>query len=66
MGDTVSRDIIGAKRAGFGKAVQIYSFLSAQKDVGVVADAEKPDVVIENFQQFIQWLDEVNPELAPA
>ena len=65
MGDTVSRDIIGAKRAGFGKAVQIYSFLSAQKDVGVVADAEKPDVVIENFRQFLDWLDEVNPEMAP-
>ena len=65
MGDTVSRDIIGAKRAGFGKAVQIYSFLSAQKDVGVVADVEKPDVVIENFRQFLDWLDEVNPEMAP-
>lgn len=64
MGDTVSRDIIGAKRAGFGKAVQIYSFLSARKDVGVVADAEKPDVVIENFDQFIQWLDRENPEMA--
>lgn len=64
MGDTVSRDIIGAKRAGFGKAVQIYSFLSAQKDVDVVADTEKPDVVIENFQQFIEWLDRENPEMA--
>ena len=66
MGDTVSRDIIGAKRAGFGKAVQIYSFLSAQKDVGVVADAEKPDVVIKDFKEFIAWLDEVNPEMAPV
>lgn len=64
MGDTVSRDIIGAKRAGFGKAVQIYSFLSAQKDVDVVADAEKPDVIIENFEQFIEWLDRENPEMA--
>lgn len=64
MGDTVSRDIIGAKRAGFGKAVQIYSFLSAQKDVDVVADAEKPDYVVESFDQFIAWLDQVNPEMA--
>lgn len=65
MGDTVSRDIIGAKRAGFGKAVQICSFLSAQKDADVASDAERPDVVIEDFRQFIQWLDEVNPEMAP-
>lgn len=64
MGDTVSRDIIGAKRAGFGKAVQIYSFLSAQKDIGVVADAEKPDIIIENFEQFIEWLDRENPAMA--
>lgn len=65
MGDTVSRDIIGAKQAGFGKAVQIYSFLSAQKDAGVVADAYKPDIVIESFTQFLDWLDEINPAMAP-
>ena len=65
MGDTVSRDILGAKRAGFGKAVQIYSFLTAQKDVGIpVAEAEKPDVVIENFEQFLAWLDRENPAMA--
>lgn len=63
MGDTISRDIIGAKRAGFGKAVQIYSFLSAQKDVDVKA-AEKPDVVINNFAEFIEWLDRKNSEMA--
>ena len=65
MGDTVSRDIIGAKRAGFGQAVQIYSFLSAQKDVGV-ADAEKPDYIVKSFEEFIAWLDQVNPEMALA
>ena len=65
MGDTVSRDIIGAKRAGFGKAVQIYSFLTAQKDVGIpIAEAEKPDVVIQNFQEFLEWLDRENPAMA--
>lgn len=63
MGDTISRDIIGATRAGFGKTVQIYSFLSAQKDVGL-ADCEKPDVVINNFVEFIEWLDRENPEMA--
>ena len=33
VGDTISRDIIGAKRMHFGAAIQIQSFLSAQKDV---------------------------------
>lgn len=65
MGDTVSRDIIGAKRAGFGKAVQIYSFLTAQKDAGIpIAEAEKPDVVIQSFDEFLEWLDRENPAMA--
>ena len=65
VGDTVSRDIIGAKRAGFGRAAQIYSFLTAQKDVGIpIAEAEKPDVVIRNFEEFLAWLDRENPDMA--
>lgn len=64
VGDTISRDIIGAKGAGFAKAVQIGSFLSAQKDVGVAADAEKPDVVIEDIRELVTWLDAVNPGFA--
>ncbi len=43
VGDTISRDIIGAKQVGFAKAVQIRSFLSEQKDVHVAADAAQPD-----------------------
>ena len=42
VGDTISRDIIGAKRMHFGAAIQIQSFLSAQKDAGVDA-AYQPD-----------------------
>ena len=65
VGDTVSRDIIGAKRAGFGRAAQIYSFLTAQKDVGIpIAESEKPDVVIQNFEEFLDWLDRENPAMA--
>ena len=65
VGDTVSRDIIGSKRAGFAKAVQIGSYLSAEKDAGVAADAEKPDLVISDIRDIVPWLDEINPELAP-
>lgn len=65
VGDTISRDIIGAKRMHFGKAVQICSLLSAQKDAAVGDDAEKPDLVMTDFHQFIEWLDRENPAMAP-
>lgn len=64
VGDTVSRDIIGSKRAGFGKSVQIGSHLSAEKDADVANDAEKPDVIITDIRELIPWLDQVNPEMA--
>ena len=64
VGDTASRDIIGSKRAGFGKSVQIGSFLSAQKDAEVSADAERPDIVIRDIRELVDWLDEINPEMA--
>lgn len=64
VGDTVSRDIIGSKRAGFAKAVQIGSFLSAQKDAEVGAGAERPDVIIDHIGALVDWLDDVNPSMA--
>ena len=64
VGDTVSRDIIGSKRAGFGKSVQIGSFLSAQKDAEVGSAAEQPDVVIDRIGALVDWLDQVNPTMA--
>lgn len=66
VGDTVSRDIIGPKQVGFAKAVQIRSFLSEQKDVHVAADAAQPDKVIGTLMDLVTWLDQINPELAPA
>lgn len=64
VGDTVSRDIIGSKRAGFGKAVQIGSHLSAQKDAELGDVAEKADVVITDIRELTAWLDEINPAMA--
>ena len=66
VGDTISRDIIGAKRAGFAKAVRIGSHLSAQKDAAVQGAAEKPDAVISDIRELTPWLDEINPALAPG
>ena len=62
VGDTLSRDVIGSKEFGFGKAVYIQSFLSAQKDVGVVSSIQ-PDVTIQNVDELVPWLDSVNSEM---
>ena len=48
VGDTVSRDIIGSKRAGFAKSIQICSKLTKEKDCGIKREFE-PDYIIENI-----------------
>jgi putative hydrolase of the HAD superfamily len=49
VGDTVSRDVIGARRAGYGLAIQIESFLTAQIDQGI--DDVRPDAVIHDLME---------------
>ena len=48
VGDTISRDIIGSKRAGFARSIQICSKLTREKDAGVKREFE-PDFVVENI-----------------
>lgn len=48
VGDTVSRDIIGSKRAGFAVAIQICSKLTREKDQGIQREFE-PDVMVEDI-----------------
>lgn len=48
VGDTVSRDIIGSKRAGFGVAIQIGSKLTKEKDAGIKREFE-PDYLVEDI-----------------
>lgn len=48
VGDTVSRDIIGSKRAGFAAAIQICSKLTKEKDAGVRGGLE-PDYLISDI-----------------
>lgn len=50
VGDTVSRDIIGSKRAGFAKAIQISSQLTKQKDCGIRREFE-PDYMVEDIYE---------------
>ncbi len=50
VGDTVSRDIIGSKRAGFAVAIQIGSQLTKEKDKGVRREFE-PDYLVDDIYQ---------------
>jgi putative hydrolase of the HAD superfamily len=57
VGDTISRDVIGARRAGYGLAIQIKSFLTTVSDKET--DIASPDAVIENL---VQVVDTVSAE----
>lgn len=58
VGDTVSRDIIGSKRAGFAKAIQICSRLTREKDCGVRREFE-PDYMVEDIYDVLPILREL-------
>lgn len=61
VGDRVVRDIQGAKRAGYGKAIQIrHDFDHGEDDTGFV-----PDAVIEDMNELLDIL-RADREAAPA
>ncbi len=51
-GDTISRDVIGARRAGYGLAIQIESFLTTQIDHGT--DDVRPDAVVHDLMEIVE------------
>ncbi len=51
VGDTVSRDVSGARRAGYGLAIQIKSFLTTVSDGP--ADVEQPDAVVSSLMDVV-------------
>lgn len=51
VGDTVSRDVIGARRAGFGLVIQIRSFLTERSDQGT--ENVPPDAVIHDLMEVV-------------
>jgi putative hydrolase of the HAD superfamily len=55
VGDTVSRDVIGARRAGYGLVIQIKSFLTDKADSGT--DRVPPDAVVGDLWQIIDLVD---------
>lgn len=58
VGDTVSRDIIGSKRAGFATAIQICSKLTGEKDCGIKREFE-PDYMVEDIYQVLPVVREL-------
>jgi putative hydrolase of the HAD superfamily len=58
VGDTISRDVIGARRAGYGLAIQIRSFLTdkVDHDIGIAPGHDGtlvPDVVVCDLMQVL-------------
>ncbi len=58
VGDTVSRDVIGSKRAGFACSIQICSKLTKEKDLGVRREFE-PDRVITDIYDVLPIVREL-------
>jgi putative hydrolase of the HAD superfamily len=59
VGDTISRDVIGARRGGYGMAIQIRSFLTDKVDhtTGTGSEGDRtmvPDRVIHDLMQVVE------------
>lgn len=57
VGDTISRDVAGARRARYGLAIQIRSPLTDDADRG--DESERPDAVITNLREIIPLVTEL-------
>ena len=57
VGDTLSRDVIGSKRAGYALSFQIRSFLTAGSDASVAPGSAKPDYAVERLSEIVAILD---------
>jgi putative hydrolase of the HAD superfamily len=51
VGDTISRDVAGARRAGYGLSIQIKSFLTSRSDRE--SDVEAPDAVVRTLEEVV-------------
>jgi putative hydrolase of the HAD superfamily len=57
VGDTLSRDVLGSKYAGYGLSIQITSFLTAGSDAAVDPDAVKPDYLVGTLGEIVDVVD---------
>jgi putative hydrolase of the HAD superfamily len=57
VGDTVSRDVSGAKAAGYALAFQIRSFMTDSRDGALPPGCPKPDYVVGDLLEVVSILD---------
>lgn len=62
VGDTISRDVIGAQNAGLGAMIQIKNPRIAHKDLNFQGDGFDPDYLIDDLSQIISIIDCCNEE----
>jgi putative hydrolase of the HAD superfamily len=55
VGDTISRDVSGARRSGYGLAIQIKSFLTGRADKDT--DVEQPDALIQDLRELVGLME---------
>ena len=60
IGDTITKDVIGSKAAGFAIAIQIRSFSTDRNDANIDKNVHKPDYLIENLIEIVDILDKEN------
>jgi len=56
IGDTISRDIIGSKKADFGLSILIPSFLTKKNDAQIKNKTITPDAIIKNLEELLDIL----------
>ncbi len=59
VGDTLSRDVIGSKLAGFALAFQIRSFLTAPSDAAIPSGSARPDHLVSSLKETVGILDSI-------
>lgn len=57
VGDTLSRDVAGARLAGFALAFQIRSFLTNLSDASLAPGSPQPDYLIPDLASIVEILD---------
>ena len=60
VGDTLSRDVIGAKRAGFALSFKIDSFMTEASDKVISPGSAKPDFLITDLSEIVPILEMIN------
>lgn len=63
VGDTLSRDVLGAKSAQLGLMIQIKNPAVAHRDVGLIGSGLEPDYRIDEFSEIPQIISSYNKAL---